>query len=71
MNNGSIIQSIIIIVFALLGTYRFVQTAPLYVLACFGLGILVAAVIPVVIFYLGIDRLYNWWYYDEDYDMLG
>jgi hypothetical protein len=71
MNKGTIVQSIIIIFFALIGTYLFVQTAPIYVFACLGLGILIAAIIPAVIFYLGFAGLYNWWYYDSDYDMLG
>jgi len=71
MNNGSIIQSIIIIAFTLIGTYKFVQTYPVLVLASLGLGILVAAVIPAIIFYLRLDNLYYWWYYDRDNDMLG
>ena len=71
MNNGSIIQSIIIISFALIGTYTFVQTYPVYVLACLGIGILIAALIPAIIFYSGFEYLYYWWYYDRDNDMLG
>jgi hypothetical protein len=71
MNNGSIIQSIIIIAFALIGTYKFVQTSPIYVLACLGAGILIAAFIPAVIFYSRLENLYYWWYYDRDNDMLG
>ena len=71
MNNGSIIQSIIIILSALYGTYLFVQTYPIYVMVFIAFGVSIAALIPAAIFHLHSDRLYSWWYYDSDYDAYG
>lgn len=71
MNNGTIVQSIIIILSALYGTYLFVQTYPIYVMVFLALGISIAALIPAAIFHLNIDWLYSWWYYDRDYDEAG
>lgn len=61
MNNGMVIQGLIVILFGLYGILAYVQDSSYFAFICFVIGCIISVVIPVPVWH--VRALRDWWFH--------